>query len=177
MKPTSRRFLRTALAVVLAVVAPAALVFSAGCRKKEKTEAKATPAKGPSGPRKILFYRSPMGTGETSPTPRKDSMGMDFVPVYSDETDAAAGPPGPDGLATVTVDARKERLLGLKTVAVVRAPFETSIRTTGRVASDERRVHHVHTRYEGYVEHVTADFTGKYVTKGEVLALIYSPEL
>jgi Cu(I)/Ag(I) efflux system membrane fusion protein len=77
----------------------------------------------------------------------------------------------------VTVDARKQSLLGLKTVAVTRAPFETSIRTVGRVAADERRVHHVHTRYEGFVEHVTADFTGKYVTKSEVLALIYSPEL
>ena len=138
--------------------------------------AKAAPAKA-AGPRKILFYHSPMGTGETSPVPRKDSMGMDFVPVYSDETDTAAGPPGPEGLATVTVDARKESLLGIRTVTVVRAPFETSIRTTGRVAPDERRVHHVHTRYEGYVEHVTADFTGKYVTKGEALASIYSPEL
>ena len=139
--------------------------------------AKTSSAKAASGPRKILFYRSPMGTGETSPTPRKDSMGMDFVPVYSDETEGGAGPPGPAGLATVTVDARKESLLGLKTVAVTRAPFETSIRTTGRVAADERRVHHVHTRYEGFVEHVTADFTGKFVKKGEALAFIYSPEL
>jgi Cu(I)/Ag(I) efflux system membrane fusion protein len=140
------------------------------------TSSNVAPAKAEGAPRKILFYRSPMGTGETSPTPRKDSMGMDFVPVYSDEAEAA-GSPGPDGLATVILDARKQSLLGLKTVAVTRAPFETSIRTTGRVASDERRVHHVHTRYEGFVEHVTADFTGKYVTKGEVLALIYSPEL
>jgi Cu(I)/Ag(I) efflux system membrane fusion protein len=47
----------------------------------------------------------------------------------------------------------------------------------GRVLFDERRVHHVHTRYEAFVEHVTADFTGKYVHKGEVLAHVYSPEL
>ncbi len=134
-----------------------------------------TPAKTPGGPRKLLYYRSPMGTGETSPVPRKDSMGMDFVPVYSDEVGAGAA--GPDGLASVTVDARKLSLLGLKTVAVTRAPFETSIRTTGRVAADERRVHHVHTRYEGFVEHVTADFTGKFVKKGEALAFIYSPEV
>ncbi len=133
--------------------------------------------KAAGGERKILFYRSPMGTGETSPTPRKDSMGMDFVPVYSDEADAGSGPSGPEGLATVTIDARKQSLLGIKTATVTRAPFGTSIRTTGRVAADERRVHHVHTRYEGFVEHVTADFTGKYVTKGEVLARIYSPEL
>lgn len=141
------------------------------------TPAKTTPAKAAGGPRKILLYRSPMGTGETSPTPRKDSMGMDFVPVYSDETEAGATPPGPEGLATVTVDARKQSLLGLKTVIVTKAPLETSIRTVGRVAFDERRVHHVHTRYEAFVEHIEADFTGKYVKKGEVLAQVYSPEL
>ncbi|MFI5182477.1 MAG: efflux RND transporter periplasmic adaptor subunit [Thermoanaerobaculia bacterium] len=129
----------------------------------------------PSGERKILFYRSPMNPQETSPTPKKDSMGMDFVPVYSDEVDTSAK--GPEGLAVVTIDAQKRQLLGLKTTVVKRAPFETSIRTTGRIAADERRVHHVHTRYEGFVEHVTADFTGKFVTKGEVLALLYSPEL
>jgi Cu(I)/Ag(I) efflux system membrane fusion protein len=45
------------------------------------------------------------------------------------------------------------------------------------VAGDERRVHHVHTRYEAYVEHVYGDFTGKYVRKGEPLASVYSPDL
>ncbi|MFI5120139.1 MAG: efflux RND transporter periplasmic adaptor subunit [Thermoanaerobaculia bacterium] len=103
--------------------------------------------------------------------------GMKLVPIEDAAPEAAAQGSGSAGLAPVTIDARKQSLLGLKTVTVVRAPFETSIRTTGRVAADERRVHHVHTRYEGFVEHVTADFTGKFVTKGEVLALIYSPEL
>ena len=134
--------------------------------------AAASPA---AGPRKILFYRSPMNPGETSPVPKKDSMGMDFVPVYADEAEAVAG--APEGLAPVTIDPAKRQLLGLKTVEVKPGPFETSIRTVGRLAYDERRVHHVHTRYEAYVEHVTADFTGKYVKKGEILAYVYSPEL
>lgn len=173
MRSASRRG-GASLAVALALVS--ALALTAGCRVREK---EAQPAKAAAGPRRILFYRSPMGTGETSPTPRKDSMGMDFVPVTSDDVDAAASAtaPGPDGLATVALDARQENLLGLRTIPAVRAPFETSIRTTGRVAPDERLVHHVHTRYEGFIEHVTADFTGKYVRKGEELASIYSPEL
>jgi RND family efflux transporter MFP subunit len=215
MKTSPRRIARIVLAVALAAVAPAALVFNAGCRKKDATAAavkkyqcpmhpqiirdkpgdcpicgmklvaieeaspataaKTIPAKAAGGPRKILFYRSPMNPSETSTVPKKDSMGMDFVPVFEDEAQGAAA--GPEGLAPISIDAAKRQLLGLKTVEVRRAPFETSIRTTGRVAPDERRVHHVHTRYEGFVEHVTADFTGKYVTKGEVLALIYSPEL
>jgi len=144
--------------------------------EKARTGAGATGGTAaPAAARKILLYRSPMNPSETSPIPRKDSMGMDFVPVYADEAEVTAG--SPEGLAPVTIDAAKRQLLGLKTIEAHRAPFETSIRTTGRVAPDERRVHHVHTRYEGFVEHVTADFTGKYVKKGEALAFIYSPEL
>src|SRR5664279_1046087 len=144
--------------------------------EKARTGAAATGGTAaPAAARKILLYRSPMNPSETSPIPRKDSMGMDFVPVYADEAEVTAG--SPEGLALVTIDAAKGQLLGLKTIEAHRAPFETSIRTTGRVAPDERRVHHVHTRYEGFVEHVTADFTGKFVKKGEALAFIYSPEL
>ncbi|TXH31778.1 MAG: efflux RND transporter periplasmic adaptor subunit [Rhodospirillaceae bacterium] len=38
------------------------------------------------GERRILYYRNPMGLPDTSPTPKKDSMGMDYVPVYADES-------------------------------------------------------------------------------------------
>jgi Cu(I)/Ag(I) efflux system membrane fusion protein len=39
---------------------------------------------------KILFYRDPMGLPEISSVPKKDSMGMDFIPVYDTPTGAAA---------------------------------------------------------------------------------------
>ena len=139
----------------------------------EKTQGTATPAAP--AEKKVLFYRSPMDPKITSPVPRKDEMGMDFVPVYSDEV--GGGGSGPEGLATVTIDSRKQQLLGLTTVKVERVPFATSIRTVGHVAIDETRLHHVHTRYDAYVEHIEADFTGKYVKKGEVLAMVYSPDL
>ncbi len=38
--------------------------------------------------RKILYYRNPMGLADTSPTPKKDEMGMDYIPVYADEVSA-----------------------------------------------------------------------------------------
>lgn len=39
--------------------------------------------------RKILFYRDPMNPQITSPTPKKSSDGMDFVPVYEEEGNAS----------------------------------------------------------------------------------------
>ena len=103
--------------------------------------------------------------------------GMDLVKKEGGAPEGGSGEAGVPGFATVTIDARKRQLLSLKTAKVERGTFGTGIRTVGRVAYDERRVHHVHTRFEAYVEHVTADFTGKFVKRGEVLAHVYSPEL
>ena len=43
------------------------------------------------GERQILYYRNPMGLPDTSPVPKKDSMGMDYIPVYADEANDDAG--------------------------------------------------------------------------------------
>jgi Cu(I)/Ag(I) efflux system membrane fusion protein len=124
------------------------------------------------GPR-ILYYRSPMDPKVTSPTPAKDAMGMDFVPVYEGEADASPV----QGRATVVLSPVRRQLLGVRSEPVRRVPLDRTIRTVGRVAVDERRVHHVHTKFEGYVEQLYVDFTGKPVKAGEPLLSIYSPEL
>ena len=51
--------------------------------------------------------------------------------------------------------------MGLQTVEVKMAPLERRLRTTGRITFDERRVEKVTARFEGYVEKLYADFTGK----------------
>src|SRR5439155_4804590 len=38
---------------------------------------------------KIRYYRNPMGLPDTSPTPKKDSMGMDYLPVYEGDDDSS----------------------------------------------------------------------------------------
>jgi RND family efflux transporter MFP subunit len=126
--------------------------------------------------RRVLFYRSPMDPQKTSPVPRKDEMGMDYVPVYTDE----GGPDGgaaPAGFSTVSIDATQRRLIGLRTVKVARVPLAATLRTTGRVTFDESRQYKVTARVDGFVERLDADFTGKYVQKGDPLLSIYSPEL
>ena len=38
---------------------------------------------------KILYYRNPMGLPDTSDVPKKDSMGMDYLPVFAEEPTGA----------------------------------------------------------------------------------------
>ncbi|MBI5068091.1 MAG: efflux RND transporter periplasmic adaptor subunit [Deltaproteobacteria bacterium] len=130
---------------------------------------------GGSGERKISFYRSPMDPKQTSHTPRKDEMGMDYLPVYEDE--ALGGGSAVEGLATVQIDPARQQLIGLRTAPVTAGPVGGAWRTTGKVAVDETRVHHVNVKVEGFVEHIYVDFVGRPVRRGERLFSIYSPEL
>ncbi len=132
-------------------------------------------AKG--GERKIAFYRNPMGTGETSPVPRKDSMGMDFIPVYEDELNGAGGATSVEGLTAVNIDPARQQLIGLRTAPVETGEVGGAWRTNGKVAVDETRLHHVNLKVGGYVGHTHAGFVGQQVRKGEPLFTLYSPEL
>ncbi len=125
--------------------------------------------------RKIEFYRSPMNPAQTSPTPRKDEMGMDYVPVYDDEAAASATPVA--GLATIDVDPARQQLIGLKTAEVTRGPVGGAWHTFSRVAVDERRVRHVNIKVSVFAETVYASFIGKQVHRGDPLFSGYSPEL
>ncbi len=132
-------------------------------------------AAAPTGERKILYYRNPMDPGVTSPVPAKDSMGMDFVPVYADEAAAPSG--SVPGLAPVDVTAEGLRLTGIQTAPAVRERLLRTIRTVGTVLADESRIRHVHTKIGGWVEKLYVNFTGQLVRQGEPLLSIYSREL
>jgi len=125
--------------------------------------------------RKVAFYRSPMDPKVHSDKPAKDEMGMDFVPVYDDELHAPTD--GVAGRAAVTISAERRQVLGVRSEPVKKVRLDHRIRTVGRVAVDERRLRHVHTKFDGYVEHLYVDYTGKFVRRGERLLSIYSPEL
>ncbi|HEY2946216.1 MAG TPA: efflux RND transporter periplasmic adaptor subunit [Vicinamibacteria bacterium] len=132
-----------------------------------------SPGAAASPARKVAYYRSPMDPSVRSATPAKDSMGMDFVPVYEDELGGA----GVAGRAVVSLSPERRRVLGLRSEPVRQASLDRTIRTVGRVVADERRLHHIHTKFEAYIEHLHVDYTGKFVKKGEPLASLYSPEL
>jgi len=78
---------------------------------------------------------------------------------------------------TVEIPLEKQQLIGVKTVAVSMKPLQKIIRTVGRIEYDERRLATINTKFEGWIEKLYVDYTGRYVKKGEPLAEIYSPEL
>lgn len=77
----------------------------------------------------------------------------------------------------VEIPPDKQQLIGVKTVAAEIKPLHKVIRTVGMVQYDERRLATVNTKFEGWIEKLHVDYTGRYVLKGEPLAEIYSPEL
>jgi Cu(I)/Ag(I) efflux system membrane fusion protein len=116
-----------------------------------------------------------MNPSVRSDKPARDSMGMDYIPVFADEL--AEGPSGVAGRAPVVLSPDRRQMLGVQSETVKTGRLTRAIRTVGRVAVDERRLHHIHTKYEGYVEHLYVDFTGKFVKKAEPLLSLYSPDL
>jgi Cu(I)/Ag(I) efflux system membrane fusion protein len=118
--------------------------------------------------RKIKYYRNPMGLADTSPVPKKDSMGMDYIPVYEGED-------SDDG--SVKLSPGRIQRAGAKSEPVVRQPIRSVIRAPGTVQEDERRVSVVALRFEGFVESVANVTTGDHIHKGQVLMNVYSPAL
>ena len=128
----------------------------------------APPAVTPQEP-KILFYRNPMGLPDTSPVPKKDSMGMDYLPVYAGEE--------PDDSGSVKVSLAKVQRLGVRTEAVKLRQLSRTIRAAGTVQPDERRLSIVTTKFDGFIEKLLVNATGQSVQNGQPLMLFYAPEL
>jgi Cu(I)/Ag(I) efflux system membrane fusion protein len=118
--------------------------------------------------RKPLYYRNPMGLPDTSPVPKKDPMGMDYVPVYEGVADSGTQ-------LNISVD--KVQKLGVKSEAATLRELKRPLRVTGRIEIDERRTYTIAPRFEGWVEQLYVNTTGQAVTKGQALFDVYSPEL
>jgi len=132
------------------------------------TEAAAGPAAG-AKPR-ILYYRNPMGLPDTSPVPKKDQMGMDYIAVYADEEPASATP-----LVKLSLD--KVQKLGVKTEAVALRDLRSTVRAVATVQANERLLHTVTAKFDGWIQKLYVNTTGQTVGIGEPLMDVYSPDL
>jgi Cu(I)/Ag(I) efflux system membrane fusion protein len=119
--------------------------------------------------RRILYYRNPMGLPDTSPVPKKDQMGMDYIAVY--EGDA------PDDGNSVKISLDRVQRSGVRTEKVETRVLVQPVHAVGSVAIDESRQTIVALRTDGYIEELFVDTTGRTVEAGEPLFRVYSPQI
>ncbi|MGA1834065.1 efflux RND transporter periplasmic adaptor subunit [Rhizobium wenxiniae] len=123
---------------------------------------------GPTTSRRILYYRNPMGLGDTSPVPKKDNMGMDYVPVFADEQQ--------DG-ATIRVSPGRLQRTGVKTSTAAMARIGRAVRAPATVTLDETRVSVISMRTDAFIDTVSTVTTGDRIEKGQMLFGFYAKEI
>jgi membrane fusion protein, copper/silver efflux system len=167
---------RAVLVASLVLTVVAALAAGAGYWAGHRS---ALPAAGPASggeaakpARKILYYRNPMGLPDTSPTPKKDPMGMEYVPVYEGGAEEA-----PAGTHQIRISTEKIQKLGVRTEAAGRRALDRVVRAVARLEADERRQFAIAPKFEGYIQRLYVNATGQPVQRGQPLFDVYSPEL
>ncbi len=117
----------------------------------------------------VYFWKGDLLQG-TTPAAQQNSTPREGTQRDSEEAPLRESP-------EVEIPPDKQQLIGVKKVDVSVKPFHKVIRAAGRIEYDERKLVTVNSKVEGWVEQLHADYTGRYVKRGEPLAEIYSPEL
>ena len=183
MKIFSRAALPWALVLILA--AALAVVSTRRTRSGDSGHAvgptpyPATPAAGARpGERRVLYWVDPMVPGYKSDKPGKSPfMDMDLVPVYDDGSSPGGSPASVGGYASISISPERQQAIGIQLGKAEVRELAQTIRAVGRVALDETLLFQIRPKFEGYVENLFVDYTGKSVRKGQPLLSIYSPEL
>ncbi len=129
-----------------------------------------TSSQAANGDRKILYYRNPMGLPDTSPVPKRDPMGMDYLPVYD-------GDESPSDQNVVIISTEKVQKLGVRSEEAILRELIRTVRAVATVQIDERKQYTVATKFEGWIHRLYVSTTGQLVKKGDALMDVYSPEL
>ena len=164
---------RTTWTVVAAIAAAAVLAAGYWLGARSNFVPDMAPGAGVSAAkseRKLLYYRNPMGLPDTSAVPKKDPMGMDYIPVYE-----GGEPPAKPG--TVRISPDKVQLLGVRTEPAAERELRRVVRAVGTIQANERLLYKVAPRFEGWIEKLHVNTTGQPVARGQPLMEVYSPEL
>ncbi len=126
----------------------------------------ATPAPAGQSGGEILYYKNPMGAPDTSPVPKKDPMGMDYIPVYASTGGAEPG--------VISVSPARVQMLGVRTAPVeFRGALARQVQTTGTIQPEEGKLASVTTKFDGVVDKLFVSTTGAPVRAGEPLARVW----
>ncbi len=160
-----------AAVIIAAATAGAGYWFGRHKAGSEQSAAATNSTAGANSERKLLYYRNPMGLPDTSPVPKKDPMGMDYIAVYE-----GGKTPGSSG-TQISISTEKVQRLGVRTEAAKLRILDRTVRAAGRIEPDERRTYAIAPKFEGYVERLHVNATGQLIGKGQPLFEVYSPEL
>jgi Cu(I)/Ag(I) efflux system membrane fusion protein len=152
------------LAVVL-------LVMAASCAPKKQTTEQVT--QDGSGRRVIawidpMYAQGPPHLYKSKHPGIAPDCGMKLVPQYAEESPSSS---------SVTIPHEQQHRIGVRLATAEVRELSKTIRTTGRVTADERRVAQVRAKFDGFVDALYVNFTGQPVRQGEPLLAIYSPDL
>ena len=123
------------------------------------------------GKRQVLYWYDPMRPDQHFDKPGKSPfMDMQLVPMPANEA-------GANSKETISIDPRMVQNLGIRTAPVERGTIAQEVRTTGNVMANEKRIEVVQSRAAGWVERLQMRSVGAPVSKGQLLAEVYSPDL
>lgn len=148
---------------------------AAGDRRRAEQEAAeddasaSAPRSATEGKGEILYYKHPMGLPDTSPVPKKDSMGMDYIPVYENDAEGAAG--------AIAIAPETIQTMGVRTAPVEMFNFGRTVRAYGAVEANTRLQTAIAARVEGWIDTLAVTAIGDEVKEGDLLFRLYSPDL
>lgn len=121
----------------------------------------------------IYFVRTRAKTSASS----SSQTVHDTMPNMPAGNPTVAGVPQTTPRGDVTIDPRRQQLIGVKTVAVTRETVNQTVRAVGAVRYDETKQADVNVKVEGWIRDLYVDYTGQPVQKGQPLFTLYSPDL
>ncbi len=116
-----------------------------------------------------LYVCPMMCTPPLSEPGRCPVCGMELRPT-------SAGGSGGDARA-ITIDPATRRVANIQTAPVQSKAVTRPIRAVGRISYDEGKLKMLAAYVDGRIDRLYADYTGVIVSRGDELALLYSPEL
>ncbi|MFO7880290.1 MAG: efflux RND transporter periplasmic adaptor subunit, partial [Bacteroidales bacterium] len=96
--------------------------------------------------------------------------GMDLIPLDDEENEEM------DPMA-ISMSPTAMQLASVRTAVVGKKEAVKQVRLNGKIQADERMVYSQSSHIPGRIEKLLVNFTGEYVSKGQTIARVYSPDL